>query len=263
MDGDGAGAAAQAGPIWPHGGHPDRPGLVLVPDGWELVVRRTGQGGVEVATAAQHRWCGSDRDGYPLPATAGPCLVARERLEAHAERLRAALDAPEARWDVVGSLSAELREAGYRTWLARHDGVWRVRPPGEAAPETVRTCDLHATGEGGALEEGCDLVVRGLVFEQCGYACPEQYDVWRVDDPRDRLETMVAYVRLRHGELSATTRWSHPDERLVYSAEDDEGHPIGDGTFIDADTRRHYLVAIAAAVERDLERRRARAASGG
>lgn len=59
--------------------------------------------------------------------------------------------------------------------------------------------------------------VHGLRFVEMNAACPERYYVYRGDD-------MIAYVQLRHGNLTVEV----PDigGRLIYS-----GSPDGDGRF--------------------------------
>lgn len=52
-------------------------------------------------------------------------------------------------------------------------------------------------------------------------ACPEQYDVYLIND--EKLENEVAYMRLRHGYF----RVSDPSQHITYY----EAHPEGDGVF--------------------------------
>lgn len=63
----------------------------------------------------------------------------------------------------------------------------------------------------------------------CG-GCPEQYDVF------DESETIVGYMRLRHGYFYAECPYT---ETVVYETTD----LCGDGIFYDEDERQYHLRA--------------------
>lgn len=68
-----------------------------------------------------------------------------------------------------------------------------------------------------------------------GGMCPEQYDVFDG-------ETMVGYLRLRHGHFRADANMGK-ETLAVYT-----GSPHGDGGF-DDDEREHYLLQAIAAID--------------
>jgi hypothetical protein len=72
----------------------------------------------------------------------------------------------------------------------------------------------------------------------CG-ACPEQYDVYDIDDKQ------VAYVRLRHGYLYCSVPYSGGE--VIY-----EAYPKGDGIF-EEDEREKYLQEIDFAIHKHKE----------
>lgn len=80
------------------------------------------------------------------------------------------------------------------------------------------------------------LLIEGYRLDPTCFACPEQYDVY------DQAGTQVAYIRLRHGNLTV----SCPDYGgiVVYSA-----NPRGDGVFDSTERMHHLKIAIAAIQE--------------
>ena len=71
--------------------------------------------------------------------------------------------------------------------------------------------------------------------------CPEQYDVYHVDD----LKTIVGYIRLRHGMFSVEC----PDcgGNTVFEAEVEDW---GDGCFIDEEVRTAFLMLAKLYIEK-------------
>lgn len=67
----------------------------------------------------------------------------------------------------------------------------------------------------------------------CG-GCPEQYDVFKINE--DDSETLVAYMRLRHGIFYASCPFDGP---VVYETTDLRG----DGIFYDEEERQCHLKA--------------------
>lgn len=83
-----------------------------------------------------------------------------------------------------------------------------------------------------------DFTVGGFKFLRTCGACPEQYDVFDVND------TQVAYLRLRHG--SFTVECPDVGGTVVFHE-----HPNGDGCF-DNDERYDYLLNAVQAIEEHL-----------
>jgi len=82
-----------------------------------------------------------------------------------------------------------------------------------------------------------ERIVEGLKFRLTCHACPEQYEVFTEDNKQ------VAYVRLRHGDLSCRC----PDHygEYVYSGGSGEGEFFGDGCFDTEEDREKMLPKIA------------------
>lgn len=77
-----------------------------------------------------------------------------------------------------------------------------------------------------------------LRFERDGYACPEQYGVYNDDN-----NELVAYVRLRHGNLTVECPDCGGD--LVYEHKFVNAQK---GCFDDDDERYEYLIEVSKAI---------------
>lgn len=86
------------------------------------------------------------------------------------------------------------------------------------------------------------MLINKFNFVETCVACPEQYDVYNAIGER------VAYVRLRHGELTASIGGCslHPNFELYYHDFDDEYK----GDFSDDTERTEYLTKIAEAIDK-------------
>lgn len=89
-----------------------------------------------------------------------------------------------------------------------------------------------------------NIVIGDFVFTMTSEACPEQYDVFRKDD----MDSIVCYVRLRHGYLYAVC----PDVggEFVYETNVD-GHG---GYFCNEEERIKHLILIKTKIEKWLKR---------
>ena len=84
------------------------------------------------------------------------------------------------------------------------------------------------------------VIIKGLLFKRTCIACPEQYDVY---DGRGRI---VGYVRLRHGELTATKKRNRADYgEEIYRRHFSEDGPNAGGIFPTEGDREKYLTKVA------------------
>ena len=132
--------------------------------------------------------------------------------------------------------------------LREVDGQWRIddRTPAELD-------DL--ADQGGYYYEYHlpSRIVGGLYFECTCSACPEQYNVWRIDDSRCDDNTRWGYVRIRSARLKVEVPLLDSeavidDAVIVYARTD--GHLFGDGgaDLKDEETRVRTLEECAKAI---------------
>lgn len=87
------------------------------------------------------------------------------------------------------------------------------------------------------------LYINGLLFGRTCWACPEQWDVFETtEEELETKDTLVGYVRLRHGQLSVNV----PDVggQEIYFTYDVRG----DGIFDDDEERMKHLKSISQAI---------------
>ena len=90
-----------------------------------------------------------------------------------------------------------------------------------------------------------DIIIGDFIFRMTSIACPEQYDVFKMDD----TDNIVGYVRLRHGRLYAACPYVGGE--FVY-----ETYPNGDGCFDSEEERISHLTLIKINIEKWLEKNR-------
>lgn len=90
-----------------------------------------------------------------------------------------------------------------------------------------------------------DRVIGQLFFRCTSTSHPEQYDVYHGG-------IRVAYVRLRHGWLYASTRGTL-DMADAYDVDDNEYPSLGDGSFETHAQRKFHLNEIAAILTKQLQ----------
>jgi hypothetical protein len=81
-----------------------------------------------------------------------------------------------------------------------------------------------------------------LIFENTCYACPEQYDVFDIEDDEENKK-QVAYIRLRWGRITCTVPDVGGD--IVYDHSFEEEYK---GLFSSEDERSHHLNLIRKAI---------------
>ena len=230
---------------WTHGGHPDAPGYVLVPAGYALAVAEVEEEGKVQRRVKRVDSLDPHAQKQPgervLVCTRGPVLVPKTALENAFRGVNARWGHEATLFDANAALDQAMDRDPRTRQLYRHNGCWRIGE-GEDRKEG-RLLDLE-------LGESAYLYGNTLLLG--GDTCPEQYDVWRVDDPRDRDQTKLAYVRLRHGVLRTTLWWpsKHGRDVLVHHDEGD----CGGGEFYSDALRRHWLREIAQRVEAEVRK---------
>ena len=133
--------------------------------------------------------------------------------------------------------------------LREIDGQWRIDDRTSAELDEL-------AGPGGYYYEHHlpSRVAGGLYFQCTCSACPEQYDVWRIDDSRRDQNTHWGHVRIRNGYLKVEAPLLNDDgiidDAVVVYLRYDDDHlfdTIG-GELKDEETRVRTLEACAEAI---------------